>query len=82
MEKIREISQAFILGTVKDLFIVAVALLAATTFSVIACSQSDTCTENTARLYNNGSYANGIAGMHFIAGLVVAIDNSATATNK
>ena len=65
----------FIKETVKDLFIVAVALLAAATFSVVACSQSDTCTENTTRLYKNGSYANGIAGMHFVAGLVVAIDN-------
>tara|TARA_R110000787_G_scaffold51823_1_gene122490 strand:+ start:66 stop:293 length:228 start_codon:yes stop_codon:yes gene_type:complete len=72
----------FILEIVKDLFIVAVALLAASTFSVVTCSQSDICTENTARLYYDGSYANGIAGMQFIAGLVIAIDNSATATNK
>jgi hypothetical protein len=66
----------FIQETVKNLFIVAVALLAAATFSVVACSQSEICTENTTRLYNSGSYANGIAGMHFIAGLVVAIDNA------
>ena len=61
---------------IKNLFIVSVALLTAATFSVAACSQSETCTENTARMYYNGSYADGIAGMQFIAGIVVAIDNS------
>ena len=61
---------------IKNLFIVSVALLTAATFSVAACSQSDSCAENTARMYYNGSYADGIAGMQFIAGIVVAIDNS------
>ena len=61
---------------IKNLFIVSVALLTAATFSVAACSQSETCTENTARMYYNGSYADGIAGMQFIAGIVVAIANS------
>ena len=61
---------------IKNLFIVSVALLTAATFSVAACSQSDSCTENTARMYRDGTYADGVPGSHFLAGIVVAIDNS------
>ena len=61
---------------IKNLFIVSVALLTAATFSVVACSQSDACTENTVRMYAEGTYADGIPGSHFLAGIVVAIANS------
>jgi hypothetical protein len=60
----------------KGIFIASIALFAAAAFSVIACSQSDSCTENTVRMYQDGTYADGITGSHFLAGIVVAIDNA------
>jgi len=61
---------------IKNIFIVSVALITAATFSVVACSQSDSCAENTARMYADGTYADGIPGSDFLAGIVVAIADS------
>ena len=60
-------------GIITGLFTVSVALIVAATFSIVACSQSERCAENTARMYYDGTYANGVAGTHFLAGIIVAI---------
>ena len=62
-------------GIMIGLFTVSVALIVAAAFSVVACSQSERCAENTARMYYDGTYANGVAGTHFLAGIIVAISD-------
>ena len=60
-------------GIMIGILTVSVALIASAAFSIVACSQSERCVENTQRMYYDGTYANGVAGTHFLAGIIVAI---------
>tara|TARA_R110000803_G_scaffold6412_1_gene20804 strand:- start:301 stop:513 length:213 start_codon:yes stop_codon:yes gene_type:complete len=63
-------------GIIKGLFTAAVMLIFAAALSVVACSNSETCTANTSEMYYDGTYADIFTGAHFLAGFVVAIDNA------
>ena len=51
-------------------------LIFAAALSVVACSNSETCTANTSQMYFDGTYADSFTGARFLAGFVVAIDKA------
>ena len=60
----------------KILFTIAVMLVFAAALSVVACSNSETCTANTSEMYYDGTYADSFTGASFLPGFVVAIDKA------